>query len=289
MSASGSVAIRWRVAAAACTAAAFVLFAWVAATWAWKWFGPAPASKMSAAPADPAGAIVASGLWSANASGAPAPDAPPPGEMRLLGVLAQRDGGGLAVFRTREGVRVVTRGSEVVPGTTLASIDATQVRLRDATGERTIELRRDPPAGGAADPRTSRAPGAGQAASPQKTASVRPAANPACAVPAGFAGPVLKLHAELLEGLIAQPESWRAMLAAEGGALVVREDGGFATMLGLAKGDRLLQANGIPLREPDDVTGAVLRPLVASRPVRIGGARGADARELLIVNAAACP
>ena len=103
------------------------------------------------------------------------------------------------------------------------------------------------------------------------------------------AGALLKVHGELLEGLIAQPDSWRAMLAGDNGSVVVREDGGFATMMGLAKGDRLLQANGVPLREPDDLTGAVLRPLVASRSVRIAGTRGGQPREIFVVNATTCP
>ena len=34
-------------------------------------------------------------------------------------------------------------------------------------------------------------------------------------------------------------------------------------MLGLKKGDRLEQANGMALASPDDVVGAVLRPLAA--------------------------
>ena len=104
-----------------------------------------------------------------------------------------------------------------------------------------------------------------------------------------FSGSILKLHAELLDGLIAQPESWRSMFAADNGSLVVREDGGFALMLGLARGDRIAQANGIALQQPDDVTGAVLRPLAASQPVRIAGSRNGQPREVLAVNASACP
>jgi len=280
MSESGTIPTAWRVTAIACTAAAFALFAWVAAAWLWRAMGPPPPVVATAAHADPAAAIVASGLWAAGATEAGVPAARAAGDVRLLGVLAERDGGGMAVLRTPAGVRVVAAGAEVIPGTTLAHIDARSVRLRDASGEHAVELRRDEPA--RAGPPT-------RAASAAKSSPARPEANPACAVPAGFSGPLLKLHGELLEGLIAQPDSWRRMLAGEGGSLVVREDGGFATMLGLAKGDRLLQANGIPLREPDDVIGAVLRPVAASRPVRIGGTRGAAPRELLIVNATTCP
>ncbi len=69
------------------------------------------------------------------------PGAVPPGDVRLLGVLAERDGKGLAVFRTREGARVVAAGGEVTAGTTLVAVDVSSVRLRDAAGERTVDLR----------------------------------------------------------------------------------------------------------------------------------------------------
>lgn len=280
MSEAGTIPTAWRVTAVTCTAAAFAWFAWVAAAWLWRAMNPPPPPIVTAGPADPAAAIVASGLWAAGATDAPAPVALAAGGVRLLGVLAERDGGGMAVFRTAAGVRVVTTGGEVVPGTTLAHIDAARVRLRDATGEREVELQRDDPARAGSPTRVVSAP---------KAAPTRPEARPACAVPAGFSGPMLKLHGELLDGLIAQPDSWRGMLAAEGASLVVREDGGFVTMLGLAKGDRLLQANGIPLREPDDVIGAVLRPLVASQSVRLAGSRSGQPREIYIVNAGTCP
>ena len=209
----------------------------------------------------------------------------PPGDVRLLGVLAERDGKGLAVFRTREGARVVAAGGEVTAGTTLVAVDVSSVRLRDAAGERTVDLRRDPAAKASVPANT-------RAAAPKATTPPvigRTAASAACAAPPGFSGPMLKLHGELLEGLIAQPDSWRPMLASDNGALVVREDGGFAAMIGLARGDRIAQANGIALLQPDDVSGAVLRPLVASQSVRLAGSRSGQPREIYIVNAGTCP
>ena len=275
--------LRERALIVAATVAAFVLFAWVAAHWLWRWASPPPPKASVAAPADPAATILASGLW----AGGDAPAAAPPaaGDLRLVGVLAERDGKGYAVFRTREGARVVAAGAEIAPGVKLAAVDAWSVRIADGSGERTLELRRDAPPATTSTP--PRAPVGGVA---PKVAVVTPrSVSPACAVPSGFSGAVLKLHAELLDGLVAQPDSWRGMLAGDNGQLVVREDGGFATMLGLAKGDRLVQANGIALQQPDDVIGAVLRPLVQSQPVRIAGSRAGQAREVLIVNATACP
>lgn len=276
----------WRAAVLVASAAAFTLLAWVAAHGIWRWASPRPASVAGAPPADPAATILASGLWSGGSDAPDAPGAAPPGDVRLLGVLAERDGKGLAVFRTREGARVVAAGGEVTAGTTLLAVDVSSVRLRDAGGERTVDLRRDP-AAKAGTPTTTRA-AAPKSATPPSVIG-RTAASAACAAPPGFSGPMLKLHGELVEGLIAQPDSWRPMLASDNGALVVREDGGFAAMIGLARGDRIAQANGIALLQPDDVTGAVLRPLVASQSVRLAGSRSGQPREIYIVNAGTCP
>ena len=270
-----------RLAIGLATAAAFVLFAWVAAHWIWRWVAPRPPPTVAVSPSDPAATILASGLWAGGVD-APATAAPRPvGDVRLVGVLAERDGGGLAVFRTRDGARVVAAGADVVPGMRIVSVDTWSVKVAEAGGERTLELRRDdvsrPATGRTAPPKTA------------ATATTLRSSSPACAVPPGFSGAVLKLHGELLDGLIAQPASWQSMLAADNGQLVVREDGGFATMLGLAKGDRIAQANGIALQQPDDVTGAVLRPLSHSQPVRISGSRSGQPRDVLVVNATACP
>lgn len=278
----GRRSLAWRATIVLATAAAFAFFAWIAAHWLWRWLEPAPAVVLVPAPGDPAATILASGLWAAGSDAPGSAAAPASGDARLLGVLAERDGKGIAVFRTRDGARVVAPGAEIVPGMRLVSIEPWSVTVAEAGGERTLELRRDPaPATAAASTRS--------AAPPKGIVSTLRPSSPACAVPAGFSGSILKLHAELLDGLIAQPESWRAMFASDQGSLVVREDGGFALMLGLARGDRITQANGIALQQPDDVTGAVLRPLAASQPVRIAGSRNGQPREVLAVNASACP
>ena len=70
----------------------------------------------------------------------------------------------------------------------------------------------------------------------------------------GFKGTVLRLNAELFQGIIAKPESWTALVAPERGALAVRDESGFITMLAMKKGDRLEQANGVALAVPEDVS-----------------------------------
>src|SRR6185369_13478441 len=170
--------LRERMLILAATAAAFVLFAWVAAHWIWRWASPPTPRASVPAPADPAATILASGLW-AGGTDAPVTAAPPTsGDLRLVGVLAERDGKGYAVLRTRDGARVIAAGAEISPGVKLASVDAWSVRIVDASGERTLELRRD------AAPSTSapaRTPAAGVA---PKVAVLTPrATSPACAMP----------------------------------------------------------------------------------------------------------
>jgi type II secretory pathway component PulC len=75
------------------------------------------------------------------------------------------------------------------------------------------------------------------------------------------------------------------MVEPQNGALTVRDTGGFGQMIGLQPGDRVEQANGIALTAPDDVVGAVLRPLAANQPVRLTGKRNGQPRELWIANA----
>ena len=108
-------------------------------------------------------------------------------------------------------------------------------------------------------------------------------------MPAGFTGAVYRLNAELLSGIAAQPESWKTLVTAGPGGLIVRDDTGFATMLGLKPGDRVSEANGIALAGPDDALVAIVRPLMASQSVRVRGTRDGKAAEWLLVNAGACP
>src|SRR5438093_443678 len=111
----------------------------------------------------------------------------------------------------------------------------------------------------------------------------------ACAAPAGFTGQVIRLNAELLGGMINAPDAWKALLQAGPGALIVRDQSGFAGMLGLKNGDRVERANGIALAIPEDVATTVLQPLTKSQPVWLVGARDGKPQQWLYLNAGACP
>ena len=247
----------------------------VVAYWGWRWFGPA-AVDVPRAPAEapaPAAALSLSPPFgsSSDAPVAATPAASPAGDVRLLGVIAERNGGGQALFRFADGsARLVVAGTRLSDAATLVAVRPDGVTVRDSGGERTIPLR------------VATAPAAG----PRSTATAR---SGACAIPRDFRGAIVRLNAELLQGLIGDPQALRAVVDAQDGALVVRDETGFATMLGLRKGDRVNQANGIALRAPEDVVVSILRPLAANQTVRVQGYRGAEPRELLIVNASSCP
>jgi len=247
-----------------------VAFAW----WGWRWFGPAPVDFVPAAPAEPALALPASGLFAAPAGSAGAAEAPArsaSGDMRLLGVLAEESGKGFALFRLAGGPKMVAAGQVVADDVTLVSVQRDGVTVRDGGGERRLVLR---------------APATAPVAKPVAKAGT---GNVACAPPAGFKGDTLRLNAELVGGIVAQPDAWSALATAERGALTVRDDSGFSTMLAMKKGDRIEQANGIALRAPEDIVNAVLRPLTAGQPVRLVGMRGSSPREWLLLNAGSCP
>jgi type II secretory pathway component PulC len=247
----------------------------VVAHWGWRWFGPDAVDL----PRDPAQAVAPAVALSLSPPFGASSDAPvaatavasPAGDVRLLGVIAERNGGGQALLRFADGsARLVVAGTRLSDAATLVAVRPDGVTVRDSGGERTIPLR------------VATAPAAG----PRSTA---PARSGACAIPRDFRGAVVRLNAELLQGLIGDPQALRAVVDAQDGALVVRDETGFATMLGLRKGDRVSQANGIALRAPEDVVVSILRPLAANQMVRVQGHRGAEPRELLIVNASACP
>jgi len=289
-----------RITSVLATAAAAALLAFVIAHWTWRLVGPEPVHVPPASVADPAAAILSADLF--GKAGQPTSvDVPAPdtlGEVRLLGVMARRDGGGQALFRLPAGARLVATGEDVQPGLRLVSVRIDGVTLRDGGGERVLSLRPPPGARPASNAASASNPvstsNAGPAGSPPATRiaaapdasrmNVAPGA-PKCQPPAGFRGDVVRLNVELVGGLISQPDTWRSMVEPAGGALVVRETAGFGQMVGLQQGDRLEQANGIALTVPDDIVAAVLRPLAANQPVRVSGRRNGQPRELWIANA----
>ena len=259
----------WRALALIATLASATLFAVVIAYWLWQLFAPPSVHISPATPDDPTAVLLASSLFSRNgATAAQAADAAPaalPGDARLLGVFAESDDRGYALFRLSSGPKLVAAGQEIAPGATLAAVHSDGIVVREALGQRDIFLR--------------------NAQAKSAVATLPPATMKiACAPPPGFKGQIVALNAELMNGLIAQPDSWRALLEPSRGALLVRDESGFASMLGLKRGDRIEQANGIALLTADDVVSAVLRPLVSNQPVRVTGSRDGQPRELWLRN-----
>ena len=115
-------------------------------------------------------------------------------------------------------------GQEIAPGASLLAVRPDGITIRDGGGERRIALRGEPL------PPAVKAPPLRQ--SPTNTA----ARSAACVPPTGFKGPVLRLNAELFQGIIAKPESWTALVMPVDGALAVRDDSGFRRHAGDEKG-----------------------------------------------------
>jgi hypothetical protein len=291
-----------RFVSAIATFVAGAALALVLAWWGWRIFGPAPVHIETPAPADPAAAILAADLFrSAGTAVAGAPAASMlPHDARLLGIIAQSAQQGYALFHLPSGPRLVAKGQEIVPGATLVSVDADAITIRDGAGERRLILRGPATAATSSSGSTTAAPAsrstattpvsrstaATPGASKPLLATSRKAATATCAPPAGFRGNVVRLNAELLGGLSVDAGPWRTLLTAGDGGLVVRDSGGFSAMLGLKSGDRIKQANGIALRVPDDVTAAIIRPLIADQGVRIIGSRAGATQELWLANVA---
>jgi len=297
----------WRIAAPVALVAAMALSAVVLAHWGWYWFGPAPEPVAPAPPpsrwadtlatANPFGAAagVATGGVTAT-TGARASPTVLAGDARLLGVMAGADGDGWALFRLgNQGALLARRGQEIAPEVILTAVRPDGVAIRDHGQPRELALRAPaastPPASGAGS-------AANAAGGPAGARAGAVAGRATCATPAGFGGPVLRVNAELLTGMGAQPDAWRALLTVAPGpagapgtpaGLAVRDQSGFGAMLGLKDGDRITMANGIPLATPDDVLAAVVKPLTANLSVRVSGTREGKPAEWLLLNAGACP
>jgi hypothetical protein len=273
---AGAVPWRRRILAGAFLLIALALLALVLAHWGWRWFAPAPVSiAPRVVDGDFSRRIAEAHLFgAATRSVAATESAAGGGDLRLLGVFAQRDGRGYALFRAgARGALFVAAGSEAAPGVRLESVQLGGVTLVEGGVRRTVMLR-----------------GAGQADKAQPAiATASSGKNAGCAAPAGFAGPVIRLNAELLSGMIGAPDAWKALLQPVAGGLIVRDQSGFAGMMGLRNGDHVDRANGIALAIPDDIGATVLKPLTRSQPVWVSGVRDDKPQQWLYLNAGACP
>jgi hypothetical protein len=270
-----------RFVSAFATFVAASVLALVIAYWGWALFGPAVVHIPSPAPIDPAATIIAANLFHGGETGAQvsaSTDAVLAGDARLLGIIAEPQQKGYALFRLPSGPKLVAQGETIATGVTLVSVQPDAIIIRDGAGERRFVLR---PSATAASPSSQTS----MRSSPTD-ARARSAATASCAPPAGFRGTVVRLNAELLGGLVGDAAPWRALVAPGPGGLVVRDNGGFGAMLGLKSGDQIAQANGIALRVPDDVTAAVIHPLIANQGVRLVGSRNGAKQELWLANVA---
>jgi Type II secretion system protein C len=271
-----SLPMRWKLVAAALLLVALALLALTLAHWGWRWFGPAPATIATPAPdTDYARRLVDAHLFGTAAAPA-APGVPATsanlGELRLLGIIVQRSGGGYALFRSpSRGPLLVAVGQEVIGGLKLEAIRPNGVTLLDGGVRRELQLRAAVPA------------------DKPRVATAVAATTSACAAPPGFSGPVVRLNAELLGGMMNTTDAWKTLVEPGAGALIVRDQSGFASNLGLRNGDRVESANGIALAIPADIPAQVLQPLMRSQAVWLAGSRDGKPQHWLYLNAGACP
>ena len=266
----------WRIAGWIATLAAVLALGYVIAFWGWRWLGPAPVPALiPALPERLAPVIVATPLFGRADAPSPAGAASPAagasqGDARLLGVFAGGDGKGQALFRLADrGPVLVRSGEDIAKEVTLLEVHPDGVRIRDHGETRDLRLRTAAPAA-------------------QAPAGAR-ASSAACAVPAGYAGPVYRINAELLTGIAARPDGWTMLLTPVPGGLALKDGSPAASMLGMKAGDRMAQANGIALKGVEDIVVAFVKPLVASQPVQVAGLRDGKPASWLFVNAGACP
>lgn len=138
--------MRWKLVAAGALLVALALLTLTLAHWGWQWFGPAPARIATPAlDTDYARRLADAHLFGTAAAPA-APGAPATsanlGDLRLLGIIVQRSGGGYALFRTpSRGPLLVTVGQEVVGGLKLEAIRPNGVTLLDGGVRRELQLR----------------------------------------------------------------------------------------------------------------------------------------------------
>jgi len=278
-----------RAARAAATIAALVFLALVLAFWAWRWFGPVAAPVPPSTPIPDTqwvSRINNSHLFgqSESAQKNTAPLAAPT-DAHLLGTFSEPGGRGYALFRLPSGSRLIAVGQSLPDGSVLEAVRPDGIVLTQGTTRRDLPLRAGTSAFATAPIRVAAAGSTGTV--PAAGTVVKTAAN--CSPPTGFTGQVIRLNAELVGGMQSTPGTWKAMLQSSNGALLVRDQSGFAGMLGLQNGDRIDQANGVVLRLPEDVAESVLRPLTRSLPVTLVGRRDGQVRQWLYLNAGSCP
>ncbi|MEO8739954.1 MAG: type II secretion system protein N [Casimicrobiaceae bacterium] len=274
---TGTLPVRWKLAAAVAMLIALALLALVGAYWGWRWFGPvSPTLAASAPDRDYARRIGDARLFGAAASttsASPVTATAGAGDLRLLGVIAQRDGKGYALLRGgARGPLLITTGEEVAAGVRLESVRPDGITLLDGGVRRDMALR-----------------AAASADKPARTVVAPAAKSAACSAPAGFTGPIVRLNAELLGGMMNTSDAWKALVEPGAGALVVRDQSGFAGNLGLKNGDLIASANGVPLAIPADIPSLVLQPLTRSQQVWLAGHRNGKPQQWLYLNAGACP
>ena len=137
-------AMAWRAAAWIAAVLAALVLAFALAHWGWRLFGPAsPALPPPEMPDRWTPSIVAAPLFgrAGAAGGRRSSSAPLQGDTRLLGVFAERNGEGYALFRLADrGPVLVRTGQDVAKDVRLEAVHNDGVRIRDHGETRDIAV-----------------------------------------------------------------------------------------------------------------------------------------------------
>lgn len=245
---------------------------WVLAHWIWAVMTPRPSTQV-VSPLSDAAAVLSEhppfGRAAAFPSAALQNARPAAGEVVLLGVAAQADGGGWALLRVGDTrVRLVEVGREIEPGERLEQVFPRGVELSKAGVSRRIEL------------------GRGGISAVARSAAGEPVAN--CPSSPEERKRAFFVHPELLAGFARSLDAARKHFRQEGGAWVVVELAPALAALGFSLGDRIERGNGVALLTEDSLRSAIFEPVLQSRMLRLSGTRKGKPKEWIFVNAALC-
>ncbi len=185
---------------------------------------------------------------------------------RLMGIVNDR-----AWFRSGTAILSVSQGDSLPSGTAVVRVERDAVRT--ATGDE-IALYPNGPSSAA-----------GRGAPGQRASSGSTAAP--CALSERDRAQAVFMEPQVATALAAERAVFARIFAAELAGVRARSTGGLTATFGVADGDLLVRADGVPLRDAGAVLSAVIEKVAAGGAVVIEGERGGTPRRW-VVAAARC-
>ncbi|MFN3630123.1 MAG: hypothetical protein ACK4XK_08740 [Casimicrobiaceae bacterium] len=199
------------------------------------------------------------------AAAAPAPGMTRTTEnVRLMGIVNDR-----AWFRSGTAIVSVMQGDQLPGGTRVARVE--RDRVRTATGE---EIALFAHAASAAAGRAVPGPRASMGA-----------AAPACVLSERDRAQAVFIEPHVAAALAGERAVFGRIFAPESSGVRARSTGGVTSTFGVADGDLLVRADGVPLKDAGAVLSAVIGKVAAGGAVVIEGERGGQPRRWVVASA----